>query len=1212
MNEEVKKLYNELFNSKEALSEDEFLDKLIKIENIVKYNIYHTLLSYTTKNDIKDLIKLYWEQIVKSKSALRNKLERQSLERLIGEKITIWEILDKYINRIKKVFAEKTSLDNKLSSLKIAYDYIDWVIFPPEWDTRIQPWSWKWLNIKEWYDRISILFNDILNINNNFYLWDFRVIIGKDDNNSLRRTSYVVIEIPKLNKTIFVNNKYWEATYIYNWIPTDKDLLTKWKESLKNECTKISFHNSEQRKNQIINILFNKESQNNGISYENIKAKDLKNALDMEEKKEKIRIALNEKQAKEKRFSLYVNQRESFKLNDWTSYTIIARTFGITEVSKNIFKNKIFIELSKRIFGENDPDVINFMKTHIEHTQDSIREIFKNNEQLKKLRFSLKIKERREFKLHDWTGYIAIVTIFGFKENKKDLLKINTFIELSKEIFGENDPDVINLVNNNISHTVDSIKEIFKNNEQLKKQRFSLGYAQRDCFRLEDWTSYTNIARIFGITAEWDDLKKHEMFVELTKRIFWENDSDVINLTKKYVFHTIDSIKNIFLKDRELKEERFLTNPSKRTRFKLEDWTTYIDIARIFWFKENHRDLVKDEMFIEVSKKIFWEDDPNITNYINRNVKHNTDSIRAIFANNKQFKKEWFSLNIVWRIKFKLSDWTTYRSIARIFDIKEDKNDLYTMKTFIELCRKIFGEEDSDVVNLVNNNVFHTVDSIKSIFTNDGQLKKEWFSLNFYIQRRDFKLSDWTTYLAIARIFGFNGIWNDIFKDKIFIELSKKIFWENDPNVINFINSHVEHNIDSIKAIFLNNDKLKKERFSLDSNQRKDFKLNDWTSYVIIARIFWLKEKRDDLQKEKPFIELSKRIFGGDDSDVINLANNYVVHEVNTIKAIFTNNEQLKKQRFSLKVQERSSFKLVDWISYTNIARIFWFTEDGEYLVKNKVFIELSKKIFGEDDSDVIDFMDSHVEHTEDSIKEIFKNDNQLKKQRFSLSTIQRAKFKLNDWTSYIVIARIFGFKERENHLIKDNTFIALSKRIFGEDDTDVINFTNPINCTKNTFSNNKQLKDERFSLKVQERSKFKLPNWTSYVNIARIFGFIEEKGDLFKDEIFIELSKKIFWENDSDVINLIDSCEKHTMDSIKNIFQNNEQLMEYRFSMKVKQRERFNLGDWTGYTTIARIFGLLGERKDFAKDKRFLELSRRIFGEDDPNVIELAKRLNK
>jgi hypothetical protein len=57
INEEVKKLYDELINPSEALSKDEFLEKLIRIRDITKYNIYHELLSYTNKNELKELIK---------------------------------------------------------------------------------------------------------------------------------------------------------------------------------------------------------------------------------------------------------------------------------------------------------------------------------------------------------------------------------------------------------------------------------------------------------------------------------------------------------------------------------------------------------------------------------------------------------------------------------------------------------------------------------------------------------------------------------------------------------------------------------------------------------------------------------------------------------------------------------------------------------------------------------------------------------------------------------------------------------------------------------------------------------------------------------------------------------------------------------------------------------------------------------------------------
>ena len=139
INEEVRKLYDELMNPTEALSKDDFLEKLIKIRNISKYSIYHELLSYTNKNELKELIKWYSKEDVGKQMDIKENLERESLNRLIWEKISILEIFEKYKDCIKKVFLENISLDEKLSSLKVTYDYIDWVIFPPEWVF----WCWE-------------------------------------------------------------------------------------------------------------------------------------------------------------------------------------------------------------------------------------------------------------------------------------------------------------------------------------------------------------------------------------------------------------------------------------------------------------------------------------------------------------------------------------------------------------------------------------------------------------------------------------------------------------------------------------------------------------------------------------------------------------------------------------------------------------------------------------------------------------------------------------------------------------------------------------------------------------------------------------------------------------------------------------------------------------------------------------------------------------
>ena len=782
INEEVRKLYDELMNPTEALSKDDFLEKLIKIRNISKYSIYHELLSYTNKNELKELIKWYSKEDVGKQMDIKENLERESLNRLIWEKISILEIFEKYKDCIKKVFLENTSLDEKLSSLKVTYDYIDWVIFPPEWDTRIQPWSWKWLNKKEWYDRISLLFNKILNIENNIYLWDFRVVIGKDDNNSLRKYSYVVIEIPKLNKSIFVNNKYGEATYIYDWIPTDKDLLTKWKESLGTVCTKISFYNADQWEKQVSEFLFKENSSDKSTTFKDIKAKDLKNVLDMEEKKAVIRTILNEKQTKEKRFSLNTDQRLHFRLDDWTSYIIIARIFGFTERWNHLIKDKNFIELSKKIFGEDDPDVIKLINWCVIHTTDSIRNLFENNKQLKQLRFSLDYFHRFYFKLPDKTSYLIIARTFGFKEEKKDLSKNKFFIELSKKIFGENDPDVIKLINKNTEHTINSIRNLLKDNKELKEKRFSLlNYHDKEKFKLSNNTTYLIISRIFWFNEEKKVIYNNKTFIELSKKIFGEDDPDVIKL--KSTVHTINSIRSLFKDNKELKEKRFsLSNYDDRTMFKLPDKTSYLTIARIFGFKEGLKDLAKDKIFIELSKKIFGEDDPDVINYTNNHMIY-ADSIKALLTNDNQLKKLRFSLNIKQRINFKLSNYTSYTDIARIFGFTENYKLLAKDKIFTELSKKIFWENDPDVIKLCDKYTVHTVSSIRTIFENNAKLKEEWFHLKVE-QRNWFKLPNWTSYLTIARIFNFSETRNELQRNKRFLELSKRIFGENDPDVI--------------------------------------------------------------------------------------------------------------------------------------------------------------------------------------------------------------------------------------------------------------------------------------------------------------------------------------------------------------------------------------------------------------------------------------------
>jgi hypothetical protein len=53
MNENIKKLYDELINPQTRLNENEFLEKLSKLEDYTTINIYRTLLSNNDKDSVR-------------------------------------------------------------------------------------------------------------------------------------------------------------------------------------------------------------------------------------------------------------------------------------------------------------------------------------------------------------------------------------------------------------------------------------------------------------------------------------------------------------------------------------------------------------------------------------------------------------------------------------------------------------------------------------------------------------------------------------------------------------------------------------------------------------------------------------------------------------------------------------------------------------------------------------------------------------------------------------------------------------------------------------------------------------------------------------------------------------------------------------------------------------------------------------------------------
>ena len=679
MNQNIKKLYDELINPKNALSEKEFLEKLIKFEDYTKINIYRTLL---TKNDkeivrkskeyraIKSLNPYSIEQ-VKEDNRIRDRLEKNAINNLVGEKVSIKDIINIYSKNINNILKQNIDIKEKLNELNIVYDEVDWVILPPEWESRIITWNWKCVEKKEWFDRFSLLLEKVLNADNWFYTWDYRVVIWKNRKNMMRETSYIVIEIPKINKTIFVNNEYWEATFIYDWIPFDSEIQEKWKLSYKSEFNKIIFKEPVQWIEQVKEWLFKtKEWEEN--KFKNIEVKNLKESLNREEFIEKARACL-ENNPEEKNAWLSADshkKRKELKIAiNWKTYkwgSIVSHIFNEipSDKAKNYFRSpKWYIKVLKSIFWENNEEI---------------------NTLIKKIGCNIKENLNRE-----------------------------EFIEEAREYL-EN-----NLDEKNTWLSANSL-------DKRSKLKIAINWKQYK------WASI--VSHIFNeipSNKAWRFFTSPKWYIEVLKSIFWEDNEEVNILIKRIEWNTREKFieeARVYLENNLDEKNIWLSADSNRKRHELKiiiNWIPYKWCSIVSHiFSETSPDkaegyFISPKWYIEVLKTIFWEDNEKVNILIKKiewNIKENLSrkefikGARVYLENNLDERNARLSADSRWkRNELKIIiNWRIYKWAAIVSYIsneigKSGRKDYFkSPKWYIEILKIIFWEDNPDVIKLMN------------------------------------------------------------------------------------------------------------------------------------------------------------------------------------------------------------------------------------------------------------------------------------------------------------------------------------------------------------------------------------------------------------------------------------------------------------------------------------------------------------------------------
>lgn len=196
----------------------------------------------------------WWEE----KYINNERLEHIISNKVLWKKISINSLLDEWIKKLEKLFNTQKSFEETLKSWKLQSIQLDKVILPSDDLSAPIIWTGKWFKEKELNQNKLWLFISILR---NLWIYDDDLIIysGKIENNMMRENTYYAIFIPRINKTVFLNTGYWEATFICEWEVSIDKMTSLWKEKLQSElwAIRIKFfeNNIEWWENELKNTL---------------------------------------------------------------------------------------------------------------------------------------------------------------------------------------------------------------------------------------------------------------------------------------------------------------------------------------------------------------------------------------------------------------------------------------------------------------------------------------------------------------------------------------------------------------------------------------------------------------------------------------------------------------------------------------------------------------------------------------------------------------------------------------------------------------------------------------------------------------------------------------------------------------------------------------------------------------------------------------------
>jgi hypothetical protein len=542
----------------------------------------------------------------------------------------------------------KKRLTKVLSRVKMdmVVTELDGVILPPG-DVPIVEGRGKKVEPKEvrFQERLQKLL--LLLSANGIFLDDVIVCTGAITTTMMRRESYYLIEIPRLNKEILLNEQVGEATFVIDGILSRDQITHYTKEELQKRYG-----------DRVIRIIF----QNNTTWGEQVIATlNLRAGMG-----EKVDVSFQERLREEVRkliptpkewAEMNVRESNSFKVVG-IKITQLARIFGIKVGRAGTLK--FHFDLGKRIFGEDN--VFKQLELNDEELIEAIKILVPTPEKWAKM----KVNERAAFKVARM-GIVALARRFGVRGNP--FMYIKYHFELGEKIYGKNKVFIyVEKVELNNKDLIKAVRIIVT----TPKKWVSMKPKERAKFRVKG-IGLQAIGTRLGVIVKGPSCKKS--FLELGERIYGKNK----------LFEQVE------LTNKELREEirRVVITPEVWAKMKAKQKKVFKvkgmglrKLATKFGVKGNPA--ANHKYHHELGSKIFGK------KYGFEKNELGFDALREEVKKIVKTPKGWAEMKAKQKISLKVTGLSLIK-LARRFGINK-VNPINNHKYHLELGRKIYGE----------------------------------------------------------------------------------------------------------------------------------------------------------------------------------------------------------------------------------------------------------------------------------------------------------------------------------------------------------------------------------------------------------------------------------------------------------------------------------------------------------------------------------------